>query len=741
MKIRNNTLIEINRKDVKDGVFVAPKGIESTDISIDDDVYIQTVIFEEGLKKICDDSFARCGDLEKVVLPEGVIEIGETAFRDCRELKQINLPDSLEELGQSCFLGCDLLKEITLPEKLKEIKRATFFDCTYLHKINLGKNIKKIRTSAFFGCEKLQSIELPDSVTIIDVNAFTNCESLKKIKLSEKLSFIMSGAFCNCYGLEEIKIPESVKQIHTNAFKNCRMLSKVQFSNNIQKVYANSFDFINFKYLIKNGGEIYLSKGEDIKGEIVEINKDNADIINILISNYEVKDIILQDIKKNNVYKILYQYLYENLGKDDFNYFVKNKNLKFFKQFNFDGIAEKDVRAFIKIYFVLGGFLPPVKEIHKSKNGKVQVVTVDYAQKVGEFLLEKIKTKELLLSEMNLMFRTLKFGEFNSVFTKFFLNKENFKKLMVEESIEFGFISKCFNDFNSFQKGNTSNKGSQRQLQPTVEKFKDFFLAQHFTGINETNRRISDVIFPYFINQESFDLAVKIDRERREKNIRDSLLLEDLKEEDVFIQISKYKDQIEKLNKKILGVLIDLSNKQYTFEWLKKSDPVNFILGKLCTCCAHLQGFGYGIMKASIVHPDVQNLVIRNERGDIIAKSTLYINRDQRYGVFNNVEVNDRISDEDKKIIYAKYKKAVRMFAEQYNKENPQKPLLQITVGMNANDLEALIRKYNKRSSEILKAIDYSIYRTNNEISSGDSGLSQYIIWQKEKDKNREQTL
>ena len=164
-----------------------------------------------------------------------------------------------------------------------------------------------------------------------------------------------------------------------------------------------------------------------------------------------------------------------------------------------------------------------------------------------------------------------------------------------------------------------------------------------------------------------------------------------------------------RLNKKILGVLIDLSNKQYTFEWLKKSDPVNFILGKLCTCCAHLQGFGYGIMKASIVHPDVQNLVIRNERGDIIAKSTLYINRDQGYGVFNNVEVNDRIPDEDKKIIYAKYKKAVRMFAEQYNKENPQKPLLQINVGMNANDLEALIRKHNKRSSEILKAIDYSI--------------------------------
>ena len=121
-----------------------------------------------------------------------------------------------------------------------------------------------------------------------------------------------------------------------------------------------------------------------------------------------------------------------------------------------------------------------------------------------------------------------------------------------------------------------------------MKKFKNFFLEKHFIGVDETNRNISDVIFKYFTSQESFDMAVKIDKERREKNIGDSLLLKGIKEEDVFVQIAKYRNEIEKINRNALSALIDLANKKYTFEWLKKSDPVNFILGKLCTCCSHL---------------------------------------------------------------------------------------------------------------------------------------------------------
>ena len=62
----------------------------------------------------------------------------------------------------------------------------------------------------------------------------------------------------------------------------------------------------------------------------------------------------------------------------------------------------------------------------------------------------------------------------------------------------------------------------------------------------------------------------------------------------------------------INGTLNEVANDKFTYEFLSKYDPRNFTLGKYCSCCAHLEGVGYGIMRASILHPDCQNLVIKN---------------------------------------------------------------------------------------------------------------------------------
>ena len=137
-------------------------------------------------------------------------------------------------------------------------------------------------------------------------------------------------------------------------------------------------------------------------------------------------------------------------------------------------------------------------------------------------------------------------------------------------------------------------------------------------------------------------------------------------------------------------------------------------------------------MKASILHPDCQNLVIRNEKGEIIAKSTLYINRTQGYGVFNNVEVS-HISEIDRDLIYLQYKKAVEEFAKRYNELNPTNPLTQINVGMNLNDLEHQINKNQAKSLEILKGLNFNIYGGY----SGDWQQKQHVMWSSKRNKSK----
>ena len=323
---------------------------------------------------------------------------------------------------------------------------------------------------------------------------------------------------------------------------------------------------------------------------------------------------------------------------------------------------------------------------------------------------------------------------FKKEFTDFFI--EHYDEIMEQESHMKGFISRCYNEFEEVQKTNTSNRGSQRQLKPTVKRFVEFFEENKFLNTTDKTRIIANTIAPYFTSQRDFENAVKIFEEKQNNEVPDNIVNIPLSEKDIFEGIEKNAKLIENLQKDTLKTLIDTANNEFTFEWLSKNDPQNLILGKLCSCCAHLEGAGYGIMHASISHPNVQNLVIRDSSGEIIAKSTLYINPTQRYGVFNNVEVNNQIPEEKLNQIYQKYILGIKTFAENYNAQNPNRPLRQINIGMNLNDIESEIKKYNKRSNVLFQSLNYGDYGITGQNYNGDSNYSQYIVWQNPNEKN-----
>jgi len=259
---------------------------------------------------------------------------------------------------------------------------------------------------------------------------------------------------------------------------------------------------------------------------------------------------------------------------------------------------------------------------------------------------------------------------------------------------------------------------------------KKYFAEASFEGINENNKDIAKEISKYTREQESFDKASEIREKYMELKesgkINDHILKEELKE--VFDCINREKINILNNSKEILDDLNEIANQRFSYEFLAKCDPRNFTLGKYCCCCAHLEGVGSGIMEASILHPDCQNLVIKDSKGKIIAKSTLYINRNYGYGVFNTIKINSSyLTKENRKLIYKNYIEAINSFVKKYNEMNPNNPLKQINVGMNMNDLsEEIIRNGNQRSKKILRCINFKDYAGNYE---GDWKEEQYVIF------------
>ena len=261
---------------------------------------------------------------------------------------------------------------------------------------------------------------------------------------------------------------------------------------------------------------------------------------------------------------------------------------------------------------------------------------------------------------------------FDEKYAKFFM--ENYDKLYDKEMKKAGFICDTYNSFPKISSAHTSDKGYGRKLKVTFEKCSHFLTTIKFKKINEKNKDLAYFIGDYFAEDETFKKAINVVEESKKapRNIF-SKFTTDNNNNTVFD------------NNPECDLNEELSD-DFSYSWLPKQSYYNLLLGKLCNCCAHLNGAGFGIMRASMISKDHQNLVIKNSLGKIIAKSTIYINREKGYAVFNNIESSFEYTEEkDLFRIYKVFLRGAKAFMDKYNENNPNTPLLTINIGSSRN--------------------------------------------------------
>jgi hypothetical protein len=749
---------------------------------------LKTIVVPGGVKIIDKFAFAGCGSLEKVEICEGVEVISSYAFDECPKLKDVILPLSLKKIDEHAFSYCKNLKRITIPGNVKRIEQDTFSGCLSLEMVDLCEGVETISECAFNECCKLQNIVLPQSLKIIDKAAFSGCESLGKIIIPGSVEKIGKDAFINCQSLENVVIsegveiigekafegclklkkiilPKSLKIIENGAFDNCESLESIEIPSQIEYIPSNIFSSCNelknitFKNIncVRNNPAIHEFNYFYINVQTKELVCSMAKIDNL--SGYE--EINLQEIKDIQSLLLCSQLeaiaVLETVGFEDFNKMgnikyllseiLKDYDLKTFRETHREIINNcdkfnnmlKQIRKFTQSDFInnrieyanifnLAHTLGAFSDSEKDRQSACEFISTAFQQ--GYFDMHMIHGSFEMIKDKNYS------SDVQKEWTQFFLNKNNFKQLLEIEKEQAGYITKVYHSFLSIREFGRKSKGSQNYRQVTIDMCNEYFDKFYFNDVNGMNEDIAEELIKYsdLRTQETFDDAVKIRNEYLQKyesgEIKSHILGEELKEKDVFTQIEEArKNSLNDVND-ALNLLDELANKRFTYEFLSKYDAQNFVLGKYCSCCAHLEGAGYGIMKASILHPDCQNLVIRDKNGNIIAKSTLYVNRKQGYGLFNNVEIDNNIKDEETlNFIYKKYMKAIEDFANRYNELNQNNPLKIITVGMSLNDLSEQIVKNREKSQEILKGILFSSYGKEGQRYDGDWKNEQYIVW------------
>lgn len=697
---------------------------------------------------------------EKTNIPFEKFKIGENIITLCENLSdlfqnatEVELPESLEHIGGNTFNRSTNLKNIKIPKSVKMIGANAFYDDTELDfesfpKI-MGKDFEMLQTKTSTNYyakthnrDNIQMFLLKDNTYYVKID---NYETVKISK--DEINSLSSSSFLIednpdkviDYILELLSINASSSQIMYKIFRNKSL-------RELFEKFATDSDYIT---------SIAERKTAKIIQEIIEVNRKEPDdflfsyLVMCRFSKEEIQRIIENynpsitrffklmqgDMKKAielsanrfiiytsllEKYQVRDRFLYnpifvQKLDREQVEMLIKNfnKNIKRVIE-NSEVLNDsygENLSDLINLCNALGVF---------AEDQRI-------SQQVCMFMTERMLCERLpngeknqhpvIGDEIHTIFEGLlprKVVDYE--FVKFFI--KNYEQLIELEKKRPGINADIYNSFREISRTSTSHRGSQRHLEVTVEKCLAYFNASGFSNITEENKELANFLRKYYTEEKVLHIGEMIVNQSMSSPRNIFSKIEYDKCGDLIYTNDPTEDLVEK-------------NSGFTYEWLPKQDYENLVLGKHCGCCAHLLGAGAGIMRASMISEDCQNLVIKNEEREIIGKMTLYVNRKEGYGVFNTAEIQYEYRGNID--VYWAFMRGVQAFIEKYNQNNDHE-LEMITIGEYRN---TLVEYLNNVEAPLLETPNYGRFGyyvgdVNVGRYEGDSKKKQILVYKKE---------
>ena len=759
MKVYNGILVKVDESDIKlleenpEKFWKNIKEINSS--AFEGCTNLTNIEIPDSVEAIGYDAFKDCTNLTKIEIPNSVKSIGKYAFYGCTYLASIEILDGLETIGDYAFNGCANLTNIEMPDSVKTIGDYAFNECKGLNSLNIPKNLKQMGKWSFSGFSNLTNVKLPNCLTSIEDFAFENCINLTKIEIPYGVETIKDFAFNGCINLTNIEIPDSVKTIGDFVFDDCKKLISLNIPKNVTQM--GKWSFSGFSDLTSVRLPNCVTSIEFFAFQNCP-NLSNLEIPDSLksIGKANFKGIKNVNIQGKNISGDLLSSEVFDLIRNNPNINLKQLN-KIYNIAKEKGLDKNNVKDFISLCYNLG--MLEDKSVTLSVNNNGKIIQVPICDMAFTFMQGLINRNEINLNELHIYLQDLKIQSFDKNFAKFVMNKNNWQDLKQNlklvsrvyewfnlrtnldiEANQDPFLPKTEENRYKILVYETSENGIDRLhwRVPTFELLLKEFAENRLVGINNPREKeIAEFISKYNIySQKHFDKAKEIDKERIDKGVKD--ILTKPVYQDRIKSLDDYREKTKAVREEIISDASTILSEQvedtssvFTYSVLSKSSVENFAMGCMTSCCATLYGAGAGAMRAMIIHPDIQPLVIRDFNNTIVSFGIIYVNREKGYAVVNDFEVNYfyKDKDEQRRAIYDKAMEGVKAFVKEYNIENPNAPIKRVTCGCSPNwkAINDFIIKHPK--SEILTAPDFDDFKYAGSGSwSGDWHEQQYEI-------------
>lgn len=223
---------------------VTYQGVNYTVVEIGKRAYwycrANVITIPNTIKRICDEAFMYCFDIEEINLSEGLEVIGDRAFGSTY-VHDIHIPASVRYLGKAPFMWAG---NVTITVDAANPSYDSRQNCNAIIETatntliqggaytRIPESVTEIGVNAFGCYEGLESIDIPASVTTLCDSAFMWCYNLEKVELHDGLKSIGDKVFMTCPKLKELTIPKSVEHIGKNGiFANSNLILSVEEGN------------------------------------------------------------------------------------------------------------------------------------------------------------------------------------------------------------------------------------------------------------------------------------------------------------------------------------------------------------------------------------------------------------------------------------------------------------------------------------------------------------------------------
>ena len=259
------------------------------------------------LRRIDNNTFKNCINLQRLDFPYGVTNIGSDAFLRCTSLKHLEWGGPQEiSVGRNDLTGVPLsrivyhgnvrlydardfqklefLKEVRYDTYATEVQGGIYKNLSTLKEVHLD-NVTKINSSAFMNCTGLRELTLSNSLENIGTYAFANCTSLDKIQLPANVTTVDYYAFYGCKNLHEISLNENLNKIGASAFKACHALKEITIPMSVTDFAGSALDSCTNLKSITIGGPIPLRCSNFAKHSPVESITLRGNLANVQLSD------------------------------------------------------------------------------------------------------------------------------------------------------------------------------------------------------------------------------------------------------------------------------------------------------------------------------------------------------------------------------------------------------------------------------------------------------------------------